>query len=345
MTVGSRRPQYVLWELTLACNLRCRHCLSASARPVSGELDTSEALRVCDSLIGLGVPAVALMGGEPLVREDWRLIASRLSAGGVSTSLVTNGVKFDDETARFAWGAGVKQIVVSLDGDRDAHDALRGRGSFDAALAAIVRAHTMGFPHRMVVTSVNRDNESALPAILDVLLGVGHGTVWAINLTSIRPGQRMPMQRRIDADGFLRVCRFVADARAEHRGQLDVMGAHELGYHSLTYPDVQGGAWAGCRAGLSTMGITARGGVKGCLALPDAFLEGDVRRDDLATLWARPDGFAYNRRFDVTDLGPRCTGCEYAASCRGGCVEFSASFGHGRQAPFCLHRWEKEGAP
>jgi radical SAM protein with 4Fe4S-binding SPASM domain len=108
---------------------------------------------------------------------------------------------------------------------------------------------------------------------------------------------------------------------------------------------LHGWTWGGCPAGLTTLGIDAHGRIKGCLALPDSLVEGDLRRDDLPALWADPARFAYNRCFTVGDLGGACAGCEHGAACRGGCLELSLTMsGEAHSAPFCLHRIE-HGAP
>lgn len=336
-------PRYVLWELTRACNLRCRHCLTRAGAAASDELSEPEALAVCDALAAAGVGAVALLGGEPLVRPDWERIAARLAAGGVPTSLATNGVLFDEAVARRARRAGVNQVVVSLDGRPATHDRIRGPGTFRRAIAALATATRLGFPHRMAITSVHRGNVDDLPAVLEVVLEAAPGATWTINFTSVRHDARMPVDERADAGVFLRVAVFVAEARRRLRGRLDVTGAHDLGYHSRCFPDLHGFRWSGCPAGLETFGITAGGRVKACLALPDELAEADVRGADLAALWRDPERFPWNRRFRPADLRGACAGCEHGAKCRGGCLEFDLTMtGEAHHAPFCLHRSERE---
>ena len=42
------RPVSVVWELTMTCNLRCRHCGSSCAEGLPDELDPVEALQLCE---------------------------------------------------------------------------------------------------------------------------------------------------------------------------------------------------------------------------------------------------------------------------------------------------------
>ena len=107
-------PRYVLWEITLACNLRCRHCLAEAGHAAGDELTTAEALTVADDLAAAGAGAVCLMGGEPLCRPDWADLAARLAGHDIPVGLATNGLLLDDATARRARDLGVNQVVVSL---------------------------------------------------------------------------------------------------------------------------------------------------------------------------------------------------------------------------------------
>ena len=73
---GLEAPICLTWELTYACNLACRHCLSSSGRRNPAELSTEECFGVVDELQRLGVFYVNLGGGEPMLRRDFFDIVS-----------------------------------------------------------------------------------------------------------------------------------------------------------------------------------------------------------------------------------------------------------------------------
>jgi 2-iminoacetate synthase ThiH len=58
------RPNYAVWELTLACDLACRHCGSRAGRARPDELTTAEAVDLVRQMHELGIQEVALIGGE-----------------------------------------------------------------------------------------------------------------------------------------------------------------------------------------------------------------------------------------------------------------------------------------
>ena len=68
------RPIYAVWEVTLRCDLACRHCGSRAGHARPDELTTEEALDLVRQLAELGVKEVTLIGGEAYLRPDWLAI-------------------------------------------------------------------------------------------------------------------------------------------------------------------------------------------------------------------------------------------------------------------------------
>src|SRR5579859_6597889 len=56
-------PLNAVWELTLRCDLACRHCSSRAGRARPDELTGAEALDLVEQLADLGVREVTLIGG------------------------------------------------------------------------------------------------------------------------------------------------------------------------------------------------------------------------------------------------------------------------------------------
>src|SRR5260221_3948715 len=110
--VGSR-PRIAVWEITLACDLSCRHCGSRAGAPREGELTTEECLDVASQLADLGVMEVSLIGGEVYLREDWTLIAAELRRLGMVVSVATGAQGFTDRVAEDAVRAGDQSVSVS----------------------------------------------------------------------------------------------------------------------------------------------------------------------------------------------------------------------------------------
>jgi 2,4-dienoyl-CoA reductase-like NADH-dependent reductase (Old Yellow Enzyme family) len=101
------KPRLAVWEITLACDLACRHCGSRAGRARPDELSTEEALDFVDQMAELGVLEVTLIGGEAYLREDWTQIVARIKARGMSPLLTTGGRGMTPERAAAAAAAGL----------------------------------------------------------------------------------------------------------------------------------------------------------------------------------------------------------------------------------------------
>ncbi|MDO4567866.1 MAG: thioether cross-link-forming SCIFF peptide maturase [Clostridia bacterium] len=129
------------------CNLRCKYCF-ASAGDFHGErmlMDSATGRNALDFLIahsgGRRRLEVDLFGGEPLMNFDvvkdivaYGRELERIHDKQIDFTITTNAVALDDEMIEFI-NAEMANVVISLDGRREVHDALRptvnGRGSFD----------------------------------------------------------------------------------------------------------------------------------------------------------------------------------------------------------------------
>jgi radical SAM protein with 4Fe4S-binding SPASM domain len=343
-----RRPEYVIWEVTRACNLRCFHCGASAGAPLDGELTLAESLRLCRDLQALGTPSVCLMGGEVFLRRDWPRIIEELRRLELEVGVITNGLLLAESTAERLIRLGVCQIGVSLDAARpEVHDSIRGvAGACDGAKRALRLVDRLPLAHKTVITSVSKRNIGELEDTLEWLLQHTSGFTWMINTASSHDPERFPRKHLIDGRDFLRLATFVNANRPRHAGRINITATHDMGYFSESFSDLHDFRWEGCPAGLTTLGVQADGSVKGCLMLGDEFVEGNVRQRSLADIWHDESLFRFNRAFRPDMLEGRCAGCSHGARCRAGCTDHAFSFtGSPHHYPFCLHRYETTGEP
>lgn len=337
-------PFIVGWELTLACNLRCRHCGSSAGLPRARELTLKEALAICDQFPALLVQEVDFTGGEPLLRPDWPKIAARLGKLGIPTKVLTNGLPLGPDTIARMKDVGIAGVGVSLDGLEATHDYIRGHeGLFRRVLAGMERVLKAGLP-LTVITTVNALNLDELPSLLALLQSVGVSR-WQVQPIFPLGRTQEAAELQLTEQAYMRLGTFVQQwgPRAREAG-LELLPGDSFGY--FTELDTREPSWRGCPAGLFSCGITSDGKVKGCLSLPDDVVEGDLRQHDLWDIWFHPRSFAYTRRFSMEELGPSCRSCDKAEQCRGGCSAMSyGSTGSFHNDPYCFYRIEKEGLP
>ena len=337
-------PSCVVWELSLACNLKCLHCGSTAGGGRAGELSPAEALALCDDLKRTGCLGVALMGGEPLLRRDFFEIAARVRELGMELSVITNGTVRPDGVFEKLKALSPRAVAVSLDAAEPAlHDMIRGQaGAFKRSMAFIDEALAAGLPVS-VITTVHKLNLGELARLRDLIKG--RGIAWQVQ-TAGGEGGRFTKDLLLTPEEFYSVGIFVEACRRSFTPEeLPVIGAHDLGYHSLLLKNVSlYEKWEGCQAGTAVAGIRSDGGVLGCLAINDErFVEGNVRERSFYDIWNDPASFRYTRAFSPEQAGPGCAGCDHLKTCRGGCSEMSLmKSGALHNDPYCFCRLEKE---
>lgn len=338
-----------VWELTLRCNLRCRHCGATAGQARPDELSTAEALRVADELAALPADEVTLMGGELFLRPDWLAVAERLRRGGVGLVIFTNGTLLNPERIAQLRGLAPRTVGTSLDGgNAAAHDAIRGvPGAFEKTRTALDDLQGAGL-RVSVITTLTRRNVYELPAIARLL--IGRDIRWQIQVAGAG-GERLAHDDLLTPLEFYFAALFIARMRATLPWRvLPVIGAHDFGYCSarLPYLGMPGERWAGCSAGRATLGIRSDGRVQPCLSLPESCVVGSLRggRDDpapttLAELWEN----ALSEWRAPAERHGACADCPHGAQCEGGCTGLALTYsGRRGENPMCFRAIEQTRA-
>jgi len=329
-------PRVVGWEITRRCNLRCIHCGSTAGPPRDDELNLDEALDLCDQLADLEVELLTLSGGEPFLHPHWDALAGRLDQGGVKVMMITNGYMVEEQVERLA-ASPIRRVGFSIDGNQQVHDQIRANPhSFTRAMGGMRALKARGFAVG-VVTHVSRMNMHLLEEMYRTFLAEGVD-YWQIQMAFLAGRMKERSDQISSPEDMLVVARFVEEKRRE--GQLRIVNGDNLGYYSGF--DITDHPWKGCFAGRWLMGIEANGNIKGCLSLPDQFVEGNIRRRSLREIWEDSQTFHYNRYFSPDLLEGVCRNCPKAADCRAGCkVTAFSTTGSVYENPYCLYRVEQ----
>jgi AdoMet-dependent heme synthase len=150
----------------LSCNLRCVHCFNASGPGNRGVpfLSREEVESILSRAEELGVRDVVFTGGEPFLHPDMTEIAAD-TLNRFPATILTNGTLLTDRIVDRLADAGRNSIYslevrISLDASsEEENDRIRGKGSFEKALAGVVRLEKGGF--LPIVTSVQLQEENS----------------------------------------------------------------------------------------------------------------------------------------------------------------------------------------
>jgi len=338
------RPIYCVWEITLRCDLACRHCGSRAGHARSDELSTEQCLDLVRQMAELGVKEVTLIGGEAYLRDDWTEIVRAIRARGMQATMTSGGRGITAERAKMAAEAGLQSVSISIDGLEATHDRLRGvEGSFRSALEALKNLRAAGI--RVACnTQINRLSVPDLPELLEIIAQAGVHS-WQIQLTVAMGRAADEPEVLLQPYDLLEF--FPLLARLKKR--MDEVGVrlwpgNNIGYfgpyETLLKGTMPRGHMASCGAGRSTLGIEADGAIKGCPSLPtEAWTGGNIRDNTLEEIWERSAPLRYTRDRTIDDLWGYCRTCYYADVCRAGCTWTSfVLFGKAGNNPYCHHR-------
>jgi cyclic pyranopterin phosphate synthase len=186
-------------SVTDRCNLRCNYCMPQEDYvwlPRAQVLTFEEITQLAEVFTSLGVDAVRLTGGEPLVRRDLSTLV-RMLAGNPrirDLALTTNGVLFNEQAEELR-DAGLRRVTMSLDTlHPERFLSLTGRDMHAQALEGIEAARRVGFQKLKIDTVVLRGtNDDELGDLIEFgqraeaevrfieYMDVGGATKWSLD--------------------------------------------------------------------------------------------------------------------------------------------------------------------
>lgn len=137
-------PIRVYFEATKICNLRCSHCFNSSGRRGENELTTIEVIKSLEGMRNDHIFDVRFTGGEFTMRPDWFEVLKHAKELGFAVSLNTSCVYKDRSTIDQLASLGLDQITTSIDGSREIHDQMRGKGTYNKTLKTLQKLHERG---------------------------------------------------------------------------------------------------------------------------------------------------------------------------------------------------------
>ena len=312
-----------VWEFTMGCNMRCRHCASACKERLPDELTTEESLALVDDIALLKPKWMSFSGGEPLLRDDWYEIAKKIQSYGIDVRMITNGSLINEDCVQRMKDAGMSIISVSMDGTREIYNYIRGGDFYSLAENALSLLGKAGIASGSN-TTVIKENIDNLPELRNELVRMG------VRSWQIQPGLpdgNLAENREsiLEPDDFLKLIDFAYEENK--KGDIYVALAEDIGYYTRKEIITRKAAlqsdklpvWDGCNAGIRSLGISHNGDITGCTSIRrKGFIEGNVRSRRVSDIWTDENSFAWRRQLSQDKLKGFCKTCIYK-NCLGGC--------------------------
>jgi len=172
------------------CNLSCPHCYLQIPHLSGPRLNAGEWRRVIDSAVKEGIEQFLLVGKEALFGQTGPQVLGMLGEiraqhSDLRTGIITNGMllhKHFDLVQR----ANLSHMDISMEGDAEDHDAIRGTGAFAAIRSNVERAARLLGERLFATMTLQKRNIRRLDKALMAFVGLG------VRSVALAPYKSMP---------------------------------------------------------------------------------------------------------------------------------------------------------
>lgn len=144
--------RYLELQITDKCNLRCKHCYIG--KPKNNEISIDKIKGIFDEFEEMQGLRLLITGGEPLMHSRFEEINLLLPKYNFRKILFTNGLLLNSEILK---RLNVDEIQFSVDGMKNGHEAIRGRGTYEIVMQKIQEAINTGITVS-IATMVHSEN-------------------------------------------------------------------------------------------------------------------------------------------------------------------------------------------
>jgi len=256
---GKRFPLNGTFELTRACNFRCKYCYLQGTPTAEKELHSATVITILDQLAEAGCLGLSFTGGEPLLRSDFTDIHKHALNKGFLIALFTNASRIDEKLADFLAANPPRVIEVSLyGGDPESYREITGSsGNFLKTMAGIDLLLERGL--KVVLKAVLLAPLVSQAEKMRKLAGQrGLGLRFDPGIDPTLTGDQAPLALRPDPD--IAVAVELADSERVHK-----LEKYDLQFCQKSVGDNE----FSCGAGFSSFNIDPVGQLMPCLLLRD----------------------------------------------------------------------------
>jgi len=307
-------------RLTKACNLRCPHCYVNAGIISNNELSLGEIKSIIDQLTELKVFYIFYTGGEPFLRKDIVEILQYTNKRKLGISISTNGTLLNRKILEKIKNIHFDLFQISLDGTREIHDDIRGKGVWEKAVKSIKLAKSVLKKNIGLGVVLMKKNWKVLDKVIyqGVVSGADKFTLLCLILTgraneSINSspkeflkslqlvfGRYKSLQRKIKFAKDTTVPSALIPKEWREKGLEKTFAPCSFPYY---------------------IAINVNGDVAPCDGLfncPEMII-GNIRETPISEIWKKSKLLKEIRKINPSDLKGVCKKCIYKDYCAGGC--------------------------
>lgn len=321
------------WHITGRCNKRCRHCYIDDYK--NNEFHIDNLIEIGYEFLDLLYEynkynsqkikgQINLTGGEPFIRKDiWQLLDFIKEHNQlIDFSILSNGSLLNEDIVKKIKTYNPRSIQISLDGNKNTHDYIRGTGSYDEVLKALKLLHKYNIK-TLISFTANNSNYKEFKDIVKIGRRLKVYKVWTDRMVPIGSGNN----DQIDTLSKENVIEYVNIIRREKERFINKICKIEIGgERSLQFLNGISSSYK-CSAGDGLIIVLENGDVLPCRRLPliagnikDE--NGSIKKGELKNIYFNSKVFKDLRNFKEIPNG--CEKCSFIKLCNGGakCISY-----------------------
>lgn len=320
------------WHITSRCNQRCTHCYQETFTDNDPTIDqlNSALSQYNDLLESLSSSQscrvrghINITGGEPFLHPE--LFTLLESVGAKYTfGILTNGSLIDKKAAAELSALKPSFVQISIDGDREVHDSIRGSGSFNRTLSSI-KTLTEHKIKTYISFTASTVNYRTFPSVAKTAKRLGAAKLWTDRFVAAG-GATSEKGYSLTGENILEYFSIVKREMSRRGGSVICMD------RSLQFLE-SGKRPYRCSAGSGIIAVMQNGDVYPCRRLP--VLSGNIYKVNLTDIYFNNEIMNDVRRKAAPP--PGCSACSYSVMCGGGakCQAYASTGNYHSADPGC----------
>ncbi|MCM1026426.1 MAG: radical SAM protein [Roseburia sp.] len=260
---------------------------------------------------------VHITGGEPFLHPDihkilWLLRRFRYK---YRYGIMSNGTVLNSRNLWLIKGLHLKAFQVSLDGNQETHDSIRGIGNFEKVIHALDQLAEWRIPARVSFTA-NKENFHQFPQVAEVCRKHYVRTLWSDRYIPFDSQSKIHPLDKADMPEYVAILR-----RERENVENQRCGLYVQNYRALQFLGSEDSPYS-CQAGDSLVTVDEHGNIFPCRRLPIPC--GNIHTTSILEVYRYNDVFKSLRQYEVSG---KCKTCEYSKTCKGGerCFTYAIS--------------------
>ena len=312
---------HLQWHITERCNLHCQHCYY-DPKFLKNELEFSDLVKILEKFIKQikiwQLPKenvrISFTGGEPFVKKEFFELLQKCYENQdlFFYGILTNGTLLNRENIKKIKDLKISYVQVSLEGMEKINDSIRGKGTFNKIIKALILLKKEKIPTSISMT-VSKANVAEVPKVIKLAKELRI----AVSIRRLVPIGRGRKTEKL----------FLSSKEVESLYS-DVLGMKEKYWNQISL-GCEDGVLAqkpryfpeGCSAGYASFTVLSNGDVYPCRRLN--IYSGNLLNQDFSDIYYHSKAFQELRNLNNTNK--MCRSCPFFLECHGGakCIAYA----------------------